>query len=107
METESHILKILETLGALLSMKCSWNFVRVRRGANKVDDLMENVGVGGGNCIREGKLQDFEGVLWVDQCHHLAYSDHMVIGWERMVEWGTRRHLTIPQLHGLYSSHLL
>ena len=44
------------------------SFGHVRREANKVVNLMANVGVEGGQDLREGKLYEFEGEAWVDQC---------------------------------------
>ena len=42
------LLSRIEILGTLLSMNQAWYFGHVRREANKVVYLMENVGMGGG-----------------------------------------------------------
>ena len=71
------ILNKLEKMGALLFMNLTWHFKHIRREANKVSNLLTNVGVGGGHHIFEGKLQYFEGTEWIDQCRHLANVDHV------------------------------
>ena len=60
------LLSRLETLSCLISTCSASSFGHVRREANKVADLMANVGVEGGQDLKEGMLQELEGEVWVD-----------------------------------------
>ena len=58
-----------------LSNNHAWNFGHVKREANKVVDLLANVGIDGGQRIREGQLATFGGAEWEARCRHLANAD--------------------------------
>ena len=101
------LLSRMEALGTLLAKNDAWNFNHVKRVANKLSNLMENVGVGGGHGIREASMQALERENWVDRCHHLDRNDHVVIGWKGRDEKVIPSNITCQHANGKDIPHLL
>ena len=51
------------------------SFSHVRRDANRVADMISDIGVEGGRVCRMGPLEDFRDERWAPQCRHLATKD--------------------------------
>ena len=99
-----HLAGRMEDLRSLIVAYSALSFHHVRREANRVADLMENVGVFDVRASRRGRLEDFEGEQWMSSCRQLAAhegGDRGYItgstseerGWEKRPQGLPTRHL--------------
>ena len=74
-ESNWRLARRMEDLRALILGFSVLSFQHVKREANRVADLMANVGVADVRDIRWGRLEDLEGEQWLPRCRQLADHD--------------------------------
>ena len=63
-----HLASRLETLRGLVMTQPVVSFHHVRRNANKVADMLANIGTGGNVDMRMGRMKDFGEAQWAPRC---------------------------------------